>query len=400
MAPSPFLPYLDSGNASFTCFNRLALELRLVIWELALPGPRIVHLCQRLLREDKDPGWWKRVRSDKVIEGSPLPAPYPEADVQDTEDYGYFDVDDYETTLLANDALLERELAKERLLTRDEDYNGPMTRVAAKEVLARGIPRGHNERPNRLKGFWSESETPAVLLVCKESFTVASRFYTRAFGRTGALAQTYFDFHRDTLYVDDDFVPWTKLKVLSLGLPFFLPNLFTYEELARIQNFATCLRTQSSDTAVELSEFQRFLPNLKVLTIVSHHFTRGTDISSKTTADFQHLKYVEATTDSVTGDYRIRGFRIDHSIRKPPMPTKTFKDEDINRAKKRQPWTFRIEYKCLIPEAEERRILEQALDFEKKNNAGCWYINPRDKTDCDYYVDAEEGEDATFLADT
>jgi hypothetical protein len=44
--------------------------------------------------------------------------------------------------------------------------------------------------------------------------------------------------------------------------------------------------------------------------------------------------------------------------------------------------------------------LEQALDFEKKNNAGCWYINHRDKTDCDYYVDAEEGEDATFLADT
>jgi hypothetical protein len=50
-------------------------------------------------------------------------------------------------------------------------------------------------------GFKSESTIP-LLYVCRESYGVASKLYSPAFGTESARPQTYFNFDLDTLYLD------------------------------------------------------------------------------------------------------------------------------------------------------------------------------------------------------
>jgi hypothetical protein len=54
---------LENGP-KFTLFNELPKEIRLLIWEHALPGPRIVYLQRHVLRSYDT----SRVWSDKSIE--------------------------------------------------------------------------------------------------------------------------------------------------------------------------------------------------------------------------------------------------------------------------------------------------------------------------------------------
>ncbi|CZR58644.1 uncharacterized protein PAC_08536 [Phialocephala subalpina] len=51
---------------AFTLFPKLPVEIRLMIWKLSLPGPRIVHLKQKRLKEPAGE-WWERVRSDVAM---------------------------------------------------------------------------------------------------------------------------------------------------------------------------------------------------------------------------------------------------------------------------------------------------------------------------------------------
>jgi hypothetical protein len=111
---------------SFTLFDKLPIEIRFSIWELALPEPRIVYIEQVELRAS---------------------APQP-------------------------------------------------------------LPRRRWD--NQLWGIRTGCKPPTILFVNRESFSVASRHYQRAFACQNAsypapgFAQTWFDFSRDLLFIDED----------------------------------------------------------------------------------------------------------------------------------------------------------------------------------------------------
>ncbi|KAH6712029.1 hypothetical protein BKA61DRAFT_736546 [Leptodontidium sp. MPI-SDFR-AT-0119] len=142
MAPSQQASASSTATAeaatSFHKFSELPKELRLTIWELALPGPRIT-LKMAHLKQNRCP----RVRSDANI---------------DTNQF--FDVIPQDT------------------------YGG-------------GSHGGFYHR-----GFRSGCPSPALFYVCKDSFSVASKRYERVFGSIHKIPDTWFDFSRDSLYCD------------------------------------------------------------------------------------------------------------------------------------------------------------------------------------------------------
>lgn len=120
---------------SFTLFNELPKELRLLVWKHAVPGPRIIHLQRHILKLY----YTTRIWSDKSIEdvdchGCPRFFDISAAK-SDTEDMFDDDID-------------------------DNDFG----------------PNQH------ARGFRSDCLAPALLFVCRESYGVAERFYTKVFG--------------------------------------------------------------------------------------------------------------------------------------------------------------------------------------------------------------------------
>jgi alkylated DNA nucleotide flippase Atl1 len=76
-----------------------------MIWGFAANIPRIVHLSKKALRSDEHPDWWRYVRSDRPV------------DKEDPDFYDDFELPDSEISRI------NRELACQRLLTRDDDYS-------------------------------------------------------------------------------------------------------------------------------------------------------------------------------------------------------------------------------------------------------------------------------------
>jgi hypothetical protein len=142
------IPAANTKKA-FQLFSLLPLELRLLIWQFALPGPRIVFLQPRRLQ------WFRctRVFSDRDIR---------------------------------------------KTLTSPVSFEGDFLPYSP-EVDWENVKYGGNCY-NRY-GFTSYSSI-AMLYVCRESYSVASQVYERAFGTTTAFAETWFNFNLDTLYLD------------------------------------------------------------------------------------------------------------------------------------------------------------------------------------------------------
>lgn len=55
-------------------------------------------------------------------------------------------------------------------------------------------------------GFQAQAAFIPLLYVCRESFAVASKIYTRAFGTAEAYPETWFAFDRDMLYLDFNYL--------------------------------------------------------------------------------------------------------------------------------------------------------------------------------------------------
>lgn len=160
----------------FTKFPELPREIRLLIWEAALPGPRIVHLRSEFLTSCKF--GTRRVRSDKTLACDCVKcevyAPRKEiaehregacttADVVEeagNEDGGWHTDDDTDRD--------------------QEDLGGPDT----------------------LRAFRTKCPAPVVLFVCRESHEVASKVYTRCFPSLGGFPTVWFNYQLDILYFD------------------------------------------------------------------------------------------------------------------------------------------------------------------------------------------------------
>jgi hypothetical protein len=157
----------------FAPFLNLPQELRLMIWERALPGPRVVDIRQRKLK--KTIGEWE-IENDTIWP--------PNLQVNEESEY-----DDYEEALV--------DLQEIRRYSRHQ-------RVRLSEALSVYEYGDDAYKTGHLVGLFSESQPPEILFVCREAFGVASKFYQQAFSSLGSKPQTWFNFDIDTLYLRHD----------------------------------------------------------------------------------------------------------------------------------------------------------------------------------------------------
>jgi hypothetical protein len=198
----------------FTKFPSLPIELRLMIWGLALPGPRIVHIRQRQLKELEDK-WWERVRSDIAMWRCDKPFQQDELAPWEKNDWHTKFECDYDGDDVFND------LAEVRRLDRESEEKGAIEHCCDHIGIwhnPESVEDGHTNadsqqgfefgdgvnRPKKLWGFSTECPSPALLLACRESRDVALKYYQPAFSSLGGMSQIYFDFVRDTLFIDHE----------------------------------------------------------------------------------------------------------------------------------------------------------------------------------------------------
>jgi hypothetical protein len=142
----------------FTRFRDLPKEIRLMIWEAALPGPRVVNVFQRLLK--KTIGEWEE---ETGLSWPILALPEPDDD-EDRE---------WERNAIRSEIL-------QALGKYWDDYDG--------------------YREGQLIGMATKCPAPQILFVCRESYSVAKAQYTQAFTTLGSTAGVWFNFTLDTLY--------------------------------------------------------------------------------------------------------------------------------------------------------------------------------------------------------
>lgn len=130
------------------------MEIRLLIWEYALPGPRIVFLEPRV--KSTKFRYCYRVRSDVHIDDNQF----------------FFDG--------FMDGIDEGDL---RVL-KERNEIGPM--------------EGNFDDTF----FHSRCPPPVILEVCRESYRVATRFYRKAFGTSSGFPEIWFNYDVDTLFLD------------------------------------------------------------------------------------------------------------------------------------------------------------------------------------------------------
>jgi hypothetical protein len=66
----------------------------------------------------------------------------------------------------------------------------------------RSLRLKHRNENKYVWGIESDVFIPSILQVCQESYNAASKYYKKAFQASPCSAWTYFDFKRDTLYLD------------------------------------------------------------------------------------------------------------------------------------------------------------------------------------------------------
>jgi len=188
-----------------------------MIWEAALPGPRIIHV------ETRDRQFYScfRVRSDIAV------------DALDANQYPAFFNDDCEA--------------------RDPD------RLAFERVTFHSSRRRLEDRYR----FATRAPPPVLLYVCHESFEIASKHHSRIFGTPYSPPEVYFNFKEDTLYLD-----WSSWEIHS-----YKPADFSWVELAAVRYLAiecdqSCAKFFNVENREELiAMVLSYFPNLEKLTI-------------------------------------------------------------------------------------------------------------------------------------
>lgn len=185
-------------DRSFYPFPKLPIELRLRIWKLALPEPRIVPL--RLQRSSKEPGLCTRVWSNKrnTTKGNEA----------------FFDYQELPHYLWAHGL---------RILN---SQCGPLQ-----------IHRRASSPCN---------SPPAILLACKESFEIFSKIYIPAFGNE-SIPRIWLDLKRDTLYLDLE-----AKKSICWLIAIYLGILGS--DFARVENLAVRLHCAERDSKRQFQE--------------------------------------------------------------------------------------------------------------------------------------------------
>lgn len=265
---------------SFPKFSSLPAEIRCAIWEYAvqMTAPRIVYLkhCALPLNEHV----FSRVRSNWAV-GDPAPADCALIIPEQTlcAFIGEQQLAEMETAVFGNGVSVRDFVGNqgiEPIAVTERDAGAASNTVALSSGTARvefadfktrwpaaraEDPGADNDLPGwtppfsshrmedgrvriewqddpcqgplPLKGFKSTSTIPPILVVCRESFEIASKTYRPAFATLGILPENYIDFNRDTVYfnhesIEDTPVDRNKLQLLNCD----------YNELRQIKRLA------------------------------------------------------------------------------------------------------------------------------------------------------------------
>ncbi|CZR62991.1 uncharacterized protein PAC_12888 [Phialocephala subalpina] len=129
------------------------------------------------------------------------------------------------------------------------------------------------------RGLKSRTPVPTLLFVCRESFEVMSRYYTKSFGTVLWSASTWFNFQKDTLYIDNQLkkhLPYLYLDTIHVQ------NLAIYSEASRTEGL---YRWGDHHMPMELllHKALRLFPNVQKLTIITFQYLdhKGLDIIFK-----------------------------------------------------------------------------------------------------------------------
>ena len=203
-----------SESRTFTRFAELPKEIRLLIWEEAIPGPRIVNIRQRYLNKT----------SDDVL----------------------------------NNGVTKR--------------RGIIAKAAGNKAITLPAPR--------LKGLKSNCPPPSILFVCRESYTVASRYYQRVFHPAGTIPETYFDFQRDTLYLRHDTMCADSIGLEAIidGIAGKTDRIYDRDNIARVEKLAVLVDPNGDDCLESwICYLMATFGGVKQLTIVVEHCARAGD---------------------------------------------------------------------------------------------------------------------------
>jgi len=197
-----------------------------MIWERALPGPRVVHIRQRKLK--KTIGEWETETGKKwPVLGSSETDPDLDSEYEDSDD-------EYFERFLSEDAVFrERQRALMRYCIDADVYDDD------------GYKKGH------LLGIYSEHPFPGLLYACRESYGVVSKSYTKSFWSLGSMAQTWFNFNTDTLYLRYDTFSYYQAAAegtFSLGDELQGGNrILDTENLRKVKKLAVLLDTKHQE---------------------------------------------------------------------------------------------------------------------------------------------------------
>ncbi|ESZ94339.1 hypothetical protein SBOR_5283 [Sclerotinia borealis F-4128] len=187
VAPHNMVP--DKTYDSFPLFSKLPTEVRLLIWKMVIPDPRIIQLEAHSISRCEHA--MVRVRSDMVV-----------PDKCQNDDYDGSDG----TICTGIHGMIPQDL-------------GSLDAV-----------RARLEDDDQF-GFTSAAVPPPLLTVCRESHDVAIKNYTRAFPSVGAFAETYFDYERDVLYLSATYIQYEVAHVGDC-------HVMARSEACKVQNLA------------------------------------------------------------------------------------------------------------------------------------------------------------------
>jgi hypothetical protein len=245
------------SERTFALFPILPQEIRLIIWEHALPGPRVVNLRQRKLK--KTIGEWE------TETGKPWP---PMKEGLEEEDTG-----EEEDNFLVGLRDSSRWRGRERFLVSDT-VRDPLR---ANEYDDEAYKAGH------LVAFVSDCPPPEILSVCREAFEVVSKRYQKVFSTLGSVPTTWICFELDTLYLRyNDFPVYYADDSISSMIGelndsgFMLQDM---ENLCRVKNLAI-LKPQNGqrpEWELVITEYSKTIGGLETLYLVLKDYQESAD---------------------------------------------------------------------------------------------------------------------------
>lgn len=259
-----------------------------MIWKAALPGPRLVDIRQRPLKETI--GEWETRTGEKWPEmmGSLKEEQEEEEEDSDanilyteSEDEGE---DDKSAKNSSDDEDAEPELQGSIWDGDEIEHNRNGMRL---EMGIAIHPHGYDtvsyKKANML-GIFSETTAPNILCVCRESRDVVLESYNPAFYCTGSFPQTYYNFSIDTLYLRYDtfshYFSKDGLGSISLDLE-YRSRIEDIENLRKVQRLAILFDEASQDPPeVDLASIFGTFGGVKDFSIVLKDFTKHTDLTT------------------------------------------------------------------------------------------------------------------------